>query len=69
MLSSVILKCQVTKIVMTSGSQSEFLSVSLMSHIYRIVFVDVFARKLLKVFKIVKNFQYWQNGQKMSKLS
>ena len=55
MLSSVTLNCQVTMIVMNSGSQSsELQSVSQMSQVSKTVF-----SKLSKIVSVVKN--YWQN--------
>ena len=48
MLSSFTINCQVTKIVMNSGSQwSELLSVSQMSQVSKIVFSIVKIRKII----------------------
>ena len=56
MLSSVTLYCQVTKIVMDSGSQfSELLSVSQMSQVTRFVFVIVFVFVSVIVFLLVRS--------------
>ena len=64
MLSTVTIDCQVTMIVMNSGSQfSELLSVSQMSQVSKIVL------KVVKIFKIQQKLKICQICQLLSNLS